>query len=331
MRSSSTRDATANLKRILTDLRRNLDQPMLRVVERLPSGRHLAVATVGTSPAGSAMVVKVAGTDSASASLLREADALSALHADPRIKDLAWSVPNPFTLGLVGNHTFATQSRVGGAGGRTANFSDRDRGDLLIAAAGMIAGLHCATGVPTVLEDDDVIRLVDLRLEAALREGRLRVARRQMPALDRLKRELRSAMVGRRTLLGWIHGDYWLGNVVVDGMDEPCGIIDWDQMQFASPPGIDLVYLILNTRAIDRNRELGTIVVAALEDAGLSDVEASVMAKTTTPDTSDSLSWRALVLLAWLHHVTSPTHWWRGPFGRWLWTVRNVDHVLEAL
>ena len=332
-------DTIANLEAIVADLRRNLDRPKLRVVGRLAVGSHLTVATVGGSSGHPEMVVKIAQTEGASASLLRGIDALAALHADPRVRNLALSVPSLVASGLVGDHMFVTQGHVGGANGRTADHSDRDHEELLIGAARVITRLHRATAIPTVLTDDDVAALVDLRFEAALRDGRLQVERRQMPALYRLGSELRSSMIGRRTPVGWIHGDYWLGNVVVDDADEPCGIIDWDDMQFASPPGIDLVHLILTTRAIHLNRELGSIVLAALDDASLSDAEAAVMAKLTTPDGVDGLSpdavdhvpWRDLVLLAWLHHVTSQAHRWIGRSGRWLWKAGNVDQVLEAV
>ena len=102
-------------------------------------------------------------------------------------------------------------------------------------------------------------------------------------------------------------------------------------MQITSLPGIDLVHLILTTRAIEQNRELGSVVLAALEDDHLSDAEAAVMAMLTTPDAVDDVPWRALVLLTWVHHITSRARYWSGSAGRWLWTTRNVGEVLEAL
>ncbi len=320
-----------DLESVVTDLRRDLDRPELRVIGHCPSGSDLVVATVGAYPSRPEVVVKIARTVLASGSLLREADALSALHADPRVRDLARSVPSLIGSGMVGDHAFVTQGHVGGADGRTADLSDRDHSKSLLEAARAIAGLHRATRIPTMLTDDHMARLVDLRLEAALRDGRLQVARRLMPALDRLGGELRGAMVGRPAQVGWIHGDYWLGNVVVDGAGQLRGIIDWDEMQFASLPGIDMVHLILTTRAIHLNREFGSIVLAALDDASLSDAEAAVMARLTTADGVDGVPWRALVLLVWLHHVTSQARRWSGRSGRWLWKARNVDQVLEAL
>jgi hypothetical protein len=211
-------------------------------------------------------------------------------------------VPNLAASGLVGDRRFVTLSHMGGSDGRTADLSDHPHGELLIAAAGAIAGLHHATGTVTTLADDDVARLVDLRLEAAIREGRLQVGRRQMGALDR----------------------------VVDRAGHPCGIIDWDVMEVASLPGIDMVHLILTTRANDQNRELGSIVLAALDAPGLSDAELAVLAMLDGPNMEDGVQWRSLVLLTWLHHVTSRARRWRGRSARWLWTSRNVGEVLEA-
>lgn len=322
--------ATA-LESTLTELGQSLGTPKLRLVGRLGSGSDLAVATVGVSSVQPKMVVKLARTESTSAALLRETDALSALHTDPRVRGLAGLVPNLVASGLVGDRRFVTLGHIGGSDGRTADLSDHPQGKLLIAAAGAIAGLHRATGTLTTLADDDVARLVDLRLEAAIREGRLQVGRRQMGALDRLGSELRSATVGLQVPLSWIHGDYWLGNVVVDRAGHPCGIIDWDAMKVASLPGIDMVHLILTTRANDQNRELGSVVLAALGAPGLSDAELAVMAMLDGPNMEEGVQWRSLVLLTWLHHVTSRSRRWRGRSARWLWTSRNVGEVLEAL
>ena len=322
---------TAAVESTLTDLRQSLGMPKLRLVGCPGSGSDLAVATVGVSSAQPEMVVKMARTESASATLLRETDALSALHTDPRVRGLARLVPNLVASGLVGDRRFVTLGHIGGSDGRTADLSDHPHGQLLIAAAGAIAGLHRATGSLTTLADDDLARLVDLRLEAAFREGRLQVGRRQMRALDRLGSELRSATVGLQVPLSWIHGDYWLGNVVVDRAGQPCGIIDWDGMEVASLPAIDMVHLILTTRANDQNRELGSIVLEALDAPGLSDAELAVMAMLDGPNMEDGVSWRSLVLLTWLHHVTSRARRWRGRPARWLWTARNVGEVLEAL
>ena len=118
---------------------------------------------------------------------------------------------------------------------------------------------------------------------------------------------------------------------MIDRAGETCGIVDWGGMQITSLPGIDLVHLILTTRAIERNLELGAVVLAALNDDHLSDAEAAVMAMLTTSDAVDDVPWRALVLLTWIHHVTSRARCWSGSAGRWLWTTRNVGEVLEAL
>ncbi len=321
----------AGKKSILSELRQSLDRPGLKIVGRSASGPEVAVVFVGTSPNQPEIALKIAQTEFASASLLREANALAALHADSRMRDLARFAPKLLASGSKGGHTFVAQSYVGGAGGRTAERSDRKSSELLITAGRAITGLHRATQTLTVLTDDGVPRQVDRRIEAALRDGRLKLTPRHAAALSRMQSELRSTIVDRRVSVGWIHGDYWFGNVLIDRAGETCGIVDWGGMQITSLPGIDLVHLILTTRAIEQNLELGAVVLAALDDDHLSDVEAAVMAMLTTSDTVDDVPWRALVLLTWVHHVTSRARYWSGSAGRWLWTTRNVGEVLEAL
>ncbi|MCH7584944.1 MAG: phosphotransferase [Acidobacteria bacterium] len=319
-----------DLESVAADLRHDLDRPGLRVLGHVASGSHLAVATIGSLSTGPEGVLKIARTESASASLVREMDALSALHADPRLKRFALWVPGLLASGFVGDHTFVTQGLVDGSDGKTADLTERDPSALLITASRAIAELHYATGSRTELGSEEVARLVDLRLDTALGDGRLRVGRRQLRALDRVRSELRSAMVGKRVPVSWIHGDYWLGNVVVGPMGDLCGIIDWDEMQLVGLPSIDIMHLVLTTRALVEDLELGSVVLAALDDGSLSDAEAEVIGQ-VDPDASDRMQWRTLVLLTWLHHVTSSAHRWNGRSGRWLWTERNVDEVLGAL
>ena len=321
----------AGKESILSELRQSLNRPGLEVVGRSASSPDVAVMIVGTSPDHPEIALKIAHTEFASASLLREVNALAALHADSRMRDLARFVPKLVASGSEGGHTFVAQSYVGGAGGGTAERSDRKSSELLITAGRAITGLHRATETLTVLTDDGVPRQVDQRIEAALRDGRLKLKPRHEAALNRMQSELRSTIVDRRVPVGWIHGDYWFGNVVIDPAGETSGIVDWGGMQITSLPGIDLVHLILTTRAIEQNRELGSVVLAALEDDHLSDAEAAVMAMLTTPDAVDDVPWRALVLLTWVHHITSRARYWSGSAGRWLWTTRNVGEVLEAL
>ena len=79
--------------------------------------------------------------------------------------------------------------------------------------------------------------------------GRLPAAEQHRAALERLRAELHDALAGQAMATSWIHGDYWLGNVLVDaGRRNVVGIVDWERAAPDELPLHDLMHLLLFTR-----------------------------------------------------------------------------------
>ncbi len=323
--STSQRPA---VERILADLQHLEDRPDLEILGEPVRDTHLTVATIADESKRPAFVAKIATGSPATASLRREIDALSALHSDARLGGVAGLVPHPVASGRSGASTFVVQSHIGGAESGPAHLPGVNSPAAMAAAAQSIDRLHSATGGVVELFREDTARLVGDRIAAAQRDGRLRVARKLQPALTRLEAELEGALLGQQTFVGWVHGDYWLGNVLIDGSGTVRGIVDWDEMQLASPTVVELTHLLLTTRALMSNRELGAVVVDAVDGHGpTTDELVGPMERVA----ATALEWRTLVLLTWLHHITSRAHRWKGRPSHWIWSVRNVDPVLGTL
>ena len=92
---------------------------------------------------------------------------------------------------------------------------------------------------------------------------------------------------------------------------------------------IDLVQLVLATRALRRGREYGEIVMEALAGRW-SEEERAVLAHATQPlDARPPLS--ALVLLAWLRHTHNLLTKADAYAENWLWYRLNFELPLAAL
>jgi O-antigen/teichoic acid export membrane protein/thymidylate kinase len=204
------------------------------------------------------------------------------------------------------------------------------RASALTAAAEAIAEMHDRTR-EQLLADDDVldswiwrpVRAVCAALPASLRSNM------RVDAFHEIASCAVRAIGGREVRVGWIHGDYWPGNVLVsaDGA-RATGIVDWDLAGPRQPPLHDAMDLILFARRIEQGRDLGILACSMLEDAGLDPVEEQVIRTVGLGWPADEAGIRIAVVLAWLRHVGSVAGVSGHGQNPW-WVRRNLDPVLR--
>jgi aminoglycoside phosphotransferase (APT) family kinase protein len=98
---------------------------------------------------------------------------------------------------------------------------------------------------------------------------------------------LHERLEGLTLSVGWVHGDFSPGNVLVDG-GRVCGIVDWDQAIPDGLPVLDLLQFMLASRS----GELGA-AIASFRPTG---AERDLLA-------DHAVELDAAVLLCWLRHV----------------------------
>ena len=147
-----------------------------------------------------------------------------------------------------------------------------------------------------------------------------------------LARELHAELAGRTLPVCWIHGDFWLGNVLVaaDGVTLT-GIVDWDLAAADELPMHDLVHLLLYTRGLVQQRDLGEIVRALLEGEQWTAHERSLLEAAERALPGSVVGERAMVLLSWLRHITGNLAKSSRYRRNVLWLSRNVDAVLRSV
>ncbi|HET8684578.1 MAG TPA: aminoglycoside phosphotransferase family protein, partial [Micromonosporaceae bacterium] len=285
----------------------------------------VAVAVVGCRSTGRRLVLKMPYTSEGAQRLDRQAEVLTALHADPRLDGWRSVAPRHLGHGEAGGRPYWVEEAVAGRSPSAALLRGGRDGEVLDTAATLVAGLHARTGEQRLLDRATVEAWVEqpLRRIEAYCTGRARA--RLLEAAGQVRAELSAALAGRTVRACWIHGDFWPGNLLASGR-VTTGVVDWDQAGAGQLPLHDLLHLHVMARRMTAGDELGGVVVRALREG----VTAAVG---VGPDRV--ASWlggippRPAVLLYWLRHVSlfidSEGHrdnprWLRG----------NVERVLCA-
>jgi hypothetical protein len=217
--------------------------------------------------------------------------------------------------------------------------------ELTAAALAAIAPLHRQTATLIVVDDVCLLRRWVGQPLAGLTEMCQRMDPDLVPALDRLRKVLREALVGRRMPTCWIHGHYTPGNVRLDVQGSVIGIEDWRWARPAQLPLIDEYLMILTASRQVEQAELGAIVAARLQSGGFSARERNALGAThDRPNAyslnSESIDERTAILLTWLHFAAGQLReratyskvsgWWAADVAPVLQTVTVLPGLLPA-
>jgi thymidylate kinase/O-antigen/teichoic acid export membrane protein len=295
------------------------------------SDTKVAVAPIGPSGEPPQLVLKWPSSADALASLRAQKGILGRLHADERLAGWSSLVPVSVFEGEADGFSFFVESAMPGINADSLHGDSGMRRRSLEAAADAIAGLHARTSARRLVDDEMLeawigrpVRTIS-ELLGSRSEGGAAVR-----ALQVLSRELSAAFTGRDLSVGWIHGDYWLGNVLTsaDG-SRVTGIVDWDLASPNQPQLLDPVHLVLMARRSLAGNEFGDVVRGFLRDGSLTSAERSALAASGAVQLADPAEVRRAVQLAWLRHVGTFATGIDGSNPRWI--RRNIEAVLKAL
>jgi O-antigen/teichoic acid export membrane protein len=324
-----TRRATALVPRIVGALAPAVDARDWTVHRSLRTLSDMAVLTVGPPAGASRAVVKLATSRTAALSLDRERLALGALAADDRLGAWRDLLPRVLAHGTCDATPYLVEGLIPGRTGTLARPGRDGPTDVVARAAAAIAPLHRATAIGAVAGAECVHHWVDAPLRTLAGGGRASLS---PGAIAQVRAELCDALAGRHVAVGWVHGDFVPGNVLVDpGSARVTGIVDWELAHPADLPLVDIATVLLAARMQRSRRELGRIVCDFLAGADWEPGEQAILDGAGAGLPGEAIDGRALVLLCWLRHVAGnltkascyATH------GRWL--RGNVAPVGEAI
>jgi hypothetical protein len=328
---SRLREARAFVPAILAEQAASLSarDGELRAADAQITSTGMAVVEAAGPDGGPRFVIKLPATPQAAEGLRRESDVLAELHADDRLGEWRDLIPLPLAEGEARGRPYRVDAALPGSAplGPTR---ESDRGRLLEAAAETIEVLHTSTASATEGDRALAERWVDAPLEDLWprppRRGGLRAR------IERLRDELHGALLGGIFSTSWIHGDYWLGNLLLSG-ESVTGIVDWDAAAPDEPALHDVLHLVLSTRRMATGDELGTLVRAHLRGAPWPEEERRLLERHAGWGHDGVLPERHALLLYWLRQVAAHARQQSGRSGpRYrVWERRNVHRVLAEL
>ncbi|MDP2662890.1 MAG: phosphotransferase, partial [Dehalococcoidia bacterium] len=198
---------------IMTEVERQsgaLPPDAWRVQRALWTEGDVTVVFTGRSGQPAAMVLRLAHTLAGEASLRRQRAALHDLRANPVLGPLQERLPEPLAAGRVAGQFYTVERALPGRDMREVLLRPSASSRVAISSAlSAIARLHRSTTRSAVVDAG----MLDRWIHAPLR--RLAALANDDGGIRRLAAELDAALAGREVRIGWIHGDFWPGNVLV--------------------------------------------------------------------------------------------------------------------
>ncbi len=271
---------------------------------RTMSHACLLVFTVDWADTG--VVVKYPRNDRASDALAQEWDHLRDLAADRRLAP--WRPLLPQAVGARPHRGTPrrplVQTRLDGVPpGPLLPGRPHELRRTVTAALGLLAALRSATGRRESAADhtSDWAHEQLAVLAAEIPPGRPGSG---ATALDPLRRRLDGALAGATLTRGWTHGDFHVGNLLLDeDRTRITGVFDWGSAHADGPAEIDACTFVLATREALGGPSMGHQVADVLRHGRLPSADRDLLAAHgVDPDSGGDPT--TLPLLTWLWHVS---------------------------
>ena len=305
----------------------------LSEIKFAPTGSSVNVAIIPEDVNGRALVLKFTDFAFASAELATSSDIQEQLTADPRLSPWSSHIPQVLASGMVGATTFAIEQCLSSRDGRAVADDPAATSALIADALAVIDDFHRVSARRRQVDALVLGAIVDRPIDVLRTNTPAGIFRCRTRSIDRMAVWLRESLLGHELELGWTHGDFHLGNVLIDDSGtHVVGVIDWGR---AEPDGLTVLdgfTLIVLERAKSAGAEISSFVLELLRDVErpLADrAHFDVLEELQTLRSRESsVDLRCLLMLTWLKHVANNLKNGDRTRLHGLWRLRTVDLVL---
>jgi hypothetical protein len=269
-------------------------------------------------------VARIAVDDHAAAGIHANTTALRALARDHRLRGVRPIVPRSIDADAGVGVTAALESRLEGV--RVDRLAARPRAAAVRRLAMALDEINAATRSELRFGPQRTAQLVSLPIARVAAVPWLAPIACELALIERW---LVEQLSGRDLVVGRVHGDPWLGNVLSDerGDDEPAitGIVDWENSRAQGLLDVDLFLLMFSVL----RRQLGDSVVRAHRSPARAERMVRTICGVDRPNPSVPAD--VVAVLAWLHHIDGQLA--RNAHSRHhrVWLTRNVVSVANGV
>ena len=271
-------------------------------------------------------IVKLALCDEAGPRLEENAKALAALaRITAPDAPLSSVIPRTLHTGRLDRRIYSIETRLPGGHSRESLLMPSARDD--VAAQ----GLQFLTRLQTLSRHDTV-----LDLETWNREFRPMIdavgafVKPHDPAgvYDRMARRIRDGLLDQRVPLVFAHGNYWVGNLLLDPARQLTGVIDWDSAVERGLPLVDLLYFLTRSESLIEKTSLGEAVTKWIA-ADLQPLTSHPMVEAYCREFAIPTAWlRSLFYYSWIQHLNIHVRYKTAALEKSTWLRRNLINVL---
>ena len=290
-------------------LQQGAPHPALWEVQRIEwpkwSRTGVTVALVGPEGGPPRVALKLAHTETGIESLRRQYSILQLLQMDPRLNAIRPLLPRPLAEGVVQAQFYTVEEALPGRSGEYLMFEPQAFVHLQRAAT-IIRQLHEATTASVRVDAPRLERWVSAPARI-VRRAAIRLPRPTYytAATRQLEDELHGALAGRLVDTNWIHGDFWLGNLLVRDCGEIVGIVDWERSMSDELALHDLMHLLLFTRKQVHKWGEADIIAAMSRSIKWSPEERALLEDAQAAMPCVPVDERTAALLYWLRHTAA--------------------------
>ena len=232
-------------------------------------------------------VVRVALSEAAADGLSRHVQALTTIHELAAVGGIdATRLPRVLDSGTCLGHHFAIETVKPGTRPPFATIASVSR------AVEAFQWCHQFQRQVRRLDVVRLRRLVDEPVAVLMADDRL--SRTDLISLGDLQAHLHDALGGLDVITSRVHGDAWLGNLLIDPVDSRVvGILDWEDSAHDGLPDVDMLHLWTSVRS-------GYAISEAYRVATIQELVGAQFCRMANP----TLPAGPMVMLAWLLHTS---------------------------
>jgi O-antigen/teichoic acid export membrane protein len=305
---------------VIDDIQRRF--PVTVADQRRPPLRLLSTDNSTLVVDTGSAVARIAVDEDAVAGVRANATALRALARDPRLRGVRHIVPRLLVADADVGVTAALESRLVGV--RVDRLAAGPRAAAVRRLAMALDDVNSATRSELRFGPQRIAQLVSRPMSRVTAVPWLAPIAADLAAIEGW---LVEQLAGRDLVVGRVHGDPWLGNVLAYDADDPAitGIIDWENSRAQGLLDIDLFLLAFSALP----RQLGDSVLRAHRNPVRADRMVRSVCDVMRPNPSVSAD--VVAVLAWLHHIDGQLA--RNPHARHhrVWLTRNVIAVANGV